>query len=188
MHDDISSQPHQASLKHVSPYLLTIITVMAIQALVLATIGRDWTCTCGTIRFWQGTLDPVENSQQVSDPYSLLHMIFGFGLFLWLRWIRPSWPLGLRAVIAVFSSAVWEVMENLPFMVSRFGAEGSDYHYIGDSIINSLSDTTFVLLAFLLASRLPAPVMLGLALALEVAVYLMIGDSLAIGTVRLIAG
>jgi hypothetical protein len=174
--------------KRYLPIILKIAIFLLVQVAILYMLGRDWSCACGTFRLWQGTLDPAQNSQQLSDPYSLLHMIFGFAVFLWLRLIRPLWSLRKRTLIAVICSAIWEIIENLPFMVRQFGAEGSNLHYFGDSIINSIGDTGFVLLGFLLASRLPGAATLGLAVLAEVAVYLLIGDSISVGAYRLVTG
>jgi hypothetical protein len=171
-----------------APILLTGLGILLLQLGLLHLVGRPLACPCGSLRLWQGGLDPVQNSQQVADAYSLLHGIFGLALFLWLERIRPHWPLAQRALVAMASSAIWEVMENLPPVVRRFGAEGSDLHYVGDSLINSAGDTLFVLLGFLVAARLPLRATLLLAVLVEAVVYLMIGDGIVVGTFRFIFG
>lgn len=158
---------------------------IAVQVSALSLLGRHWFCGCGTIEFWQGTLDPMQNSQQLTDPYSFLHFGFGCGLFVWLKMIRPQWPLVRRATYAIISSVIWEVMENLPFIIQIFGAEGSGMDYYGDSIANSLGDTAAVLVGFLAASRLPTPVTVSAIVALEIVTFIMIGDSVIAGLFRI---
>ena len=52
------------------------------QVLWLIVIGRNWVCTCESVRIWQGALDPAQNSQQITDPYTFLHFAFGCCLYL----------------------------------------------------------------------------------------------------------
>jgi hypothetical protein len=163
------------------PYV-AIACIVLVQIAVLLLLERQWFCTCGSIRFWQGTLDPAQNSQQLTDPYSFLHFAFGCGLYLWLRAIRPEWHWAKRAAYAVLSSALWETVENLPFVIEIFGTNGSGMHYSGDSIANSLGDTLAVALGFAASSRLPRSLAFCVILAMEVATFALIGDS-AIATV-----
>ena len=51
-------------------YLSCLIIVGQVGALLL--LDRQWLCTCGSVRLWQGVLDPDQNSQQLTDHYSLL--------------------------------------------------------------------------------------------------------------------
>lgn len=159
--------------------------IVAAQIGVLLLLEREWFCTCGSLRLWQGVLDPNQNSQQLTDHYSLLHFAFGVGLFVWLNAIRPHWPLARLATYAVASSALWEIFENLPLMIRLFGNDGSGFDYSGDSIVNSLSDTLFVVLGFLLASRLSTGLAVAAILCLEVATYVMIGDGVVVGLLRI---
>lgn len=163
-----------------------MLAVLVLQIAALRVSGRDWTCPCGTVRLWQGVLDPAENSQQIADPYTLLHVVFGFALCLWLRWIRPDWPLVTRGLAAVASSAVWEVVENLPFVVALFGQAGRNLHYVGDSVINSLTDTLAVTAGFALASRLSVWLVVAAAVTIELVVSAAIGDGFVLGALRLL--
>lgn len=172
------SSPHQIALCG---------AILAFQIGVLLVLGRPWTCPCGDVLVWQGALDPVHNSQQLADPYTILHIAFGCGLFLWLTTIRPDWPLARRATYAVASSAIWEIVENLPLVIDLFANDGSSLDYRGDSIVNSVSDTLAVSLGFLISSRLPKSLTLALVVALEGITYLLIQDSILAGILRLLA-
>jgi Protein of unknown function (DUF2585). len=171
--------------QHTRRYLYLPFLFLAGQVGVLLVLDRDWFCSCGSIRLWQGVLDPHQNSQQLTDHYSLLHLAFGVGLFVWLSAIRPRWSLAHLATYAVASSALWEIFENLPFIIQIFGNDGSSLHYSGDSIVNSLSDTFFVVLGFLLASRLTTGMAVATILSLEMATYVMIGDGVVAGLLRI---
>ncbi len=156
------------------------------QIIWLLSLGRNWFCACGSIRLWAG-MDPAQNSQQFFDPYSLLHFAFGCGLFLWLTAVRPHFTLARRAAYAVMSSVLWEMCENLPFVIGLFGTEGTQLAYSGDSIVNSLSDTFSVLIGFAVASRISTPVTVSAILALEVLTFTWIGDSVVAGVLRIVS-
>ena len=169
-------------------FLIVVSALIGVQVVILYLVGRQWICSCGDVQLWQHTLDPGHNSQHLSDPYSMLHMVFGMGLLLWLRWIRPGWTAFDQAKVAACSSVIWEAVENIPFIVRRFGAEGTQLHYVGDSILNSVSDTIFVMAGFALTSRMPFGLSVAIALALELTVYLLIGDGILIGGRKLLTG
>jgi hypothetical protein len=167
-------------------YIFFSCVILVLQVTVLLLLDRQWVCACGSVRLWQGALDPAQNSQQLTDPYSFLHLAFGCGLFLWLKAIRPHWNLARRATYALASSALWEIFENLPFIIQIFGTEGSGLRYSGDSIANSLGDTVIAILGFAVASRLRAAWTVSAMIGLEVATFLLIGDSVVAGMLRII--
>lgn len=125
-------------------------------------------------------------SQQFADWYSLLHLVFGFALFLFLDWMKPAWSTGQKLVLAVASSVVWEIVENLPPVIALFGNAPGAPPYAGDSVLNAVADTLFVGAGFLLASRLPALVVLSLAAGLELLVLAVAGDGYILGSLRLV--
>ncbi|MBI1622376.1 DUF2585 family protein [Aquamicrobium zhengzhouense] len=166
----------------------TIFAIILFKVLILHWIGRPLICECGVLKLWQGRLDPHHNSQHFSDHYSLLHAAFGIGLFRILVWLRPDWSMARLMVAVAASSAIWEVMENTPFIIERFAAFGSNLDYQGDSLVNSVGDTLFVLIGAFLAAWLRQMPALMLALCIELSVYLLIGDSIVHGMLRLVAG
>ncbi|TDK35024.1 DUF2585 family protein [Rhizobium deserti] len=167
-------------------YIFISFVILVLQITVLLLLDRQWFCACGSVRLWQGALDPAQNSQQLTDPYSFLHLAFGCGLFLWLKAIRPQWHLARRATYALASSVLWEIFENLPFIIQIFGTEGSGLRYSGDSIANSFADTVIAILGFLVASRLRTGWTVSAMIGLELATFLLIGDSVVAGMLRII--
>jgi hypothetical protein len=167
-------------------YALLALGLFALTALALAAMGRAPICECGIVRLWQGEARGVENSQQIADWYSLLHVVYGMliGGLMWLT--SRHWPKGWLFLVAVASAAVWEIVENTPFMIARFGQGGLGPAYAGDSILNALSDMLFMLAGFWLALRLPFRLSVALALALELGVGLAIRDSLMLNAIMLL--
>ena len=164
------------------------IGIIAIQALALHLIGHVWICKCGFIKLWHGVTYSSENSQHLSDWYSFSHVIHGF-VFYWLAWVmgrKRGWSLGVMLFLALMIESSWEVWENTNFIINRYREATISLDYYGDSIINSVMDTLFMVFGFLLAWRLPVWIIIAIAIALEIWVGWSIRDNLTLNIIMLI--
>ncbi len=164
---------------------LIVLAILAIQALWLYFDGRIPMCECGTIKLWSGSL-MSENSQHISDWYTLSHIIHGFAFYWLLSIIAPKSPLGLRLAVAVGIEAAWELIENSNYVIELYRANTSSVDYFGDSIVNSVSDTIAALIGFLLAAKLPIKITVALALFFEVLALIVIRDNLTLNVIMLL--
>ena len=160
--------------------------LIALAALILYTMGRNPICTCGTVKLWVGDPNTADNSQHIADWYTLSHIIHGF-LFCGLFWLLArNRPLGFRALMALVVEAGWEILENSPLIINRYREGTIALGYEGDSILNSVSDILFMLVGFLIASRLPVWVTVALAIFFELVALYAIRDNLTLNVIMLV--
>jgi hypothetical protein len=164
--------------------------VVAAVAILLA-MGRVPICTCGTVKLWHGTVQSAENSQQLTDWYSLSHFIHGLIMYfvawlLWTKWrLFGGRPARWALPIAVLVEAAWEISENTPMVIDRYRAVTVSFGYTGDSVLNSMGDIGCMVIGFLLAARLPWKASLALAVAFELLTLYVIRDNLTLNVVML---
>ena len=166
--------------------LLVAGALVLLFAAVLLGEGRPPICPCGTIKLWHGVVQSPENSQQLSDWYSLSHIIHGlifFGLSrLLLRGRGRAWALP----IAVLVEGGWELVENSALIIDRYRAATMAYGYTGDSVLNSVSDILMMVIGFAIARRLPWWGSVALAVALELVALAAIRDNLTLNVLMLV--
>ena len=168
-------------------FLLVAGALLVLQATVLHLFGQPWISASGRILLWVGDPFSPETSQQLADWYSFSHLIHGMIFFWLLRWLAPGWPLPLRFLAAMGIEIAWEITENTPAVILHYRQQALAVGYAGDSILNSLSDTVMMSTGFWFASRMRAPFVVGVAVALELFTAVMIRDNLSLNVINLVA-
>src|SRR2546430_17323370 len=135
---------------------------------------------------WSGDVNSAHNSQLLADPYTFSHITHGLLLYglTWL--VAPRLPMRVRAVMAIAAEAAWEIVENTDFVIQRYRAATISLHYYGDSVMNSMCDILACAAGILLASMLPARMMVVGVIVLEVTLALWIRDSFFLNVLMLL--
>ncbi|HUR43249.1 MAG TPA: DUF2585 domain-containing protein [Aestuariivirga sp.] len=174
------------ALKSRFQWAAVLVLLVIGAAAVLLLMGREPLCKCGYVKLWHGTVFSAENSQHITDWYTFSHIIHGFLFYAVLWFIGRNWRVETRLAIATAIEAVWEIFENTNFIINRYRSVTVSLDYYGDSVINSVSDILFMIVGFYLASRLPLWLILGLALAMEIIVGIIIHDNLTLNIIMLL--
>ncbi|HYE14742.1 MAG TPA: DUF2585 family protein [Pyrinomonadaceae bacterium] len=163
-----------------------LVGVMAAAAALLRWQGRLWACACGYVLAWSGDAWGSDNSQHLSDPYTLTHVLHGFALCGLLAWAAPRLAVRWRLLAAVAAEAAWEVIENSDFVIRRYREATLALGYTGDTVINSLGDIIACGLGFLLALRLGLWRTLAAFAATEILLLVWIRDGLLLNVLMLL--
>ncbi|MCB1497185.1 MAG: DUF2585 family protein [Bauldia sp.] len=159
------------------------VAVFAVTAAVLAAFGQPWIAPDGTVTLWGmgGT-----TSQQFFDWYTLSHILHGFLFYFALWLVARRQPLGVRALVALAVEAGWEILENTPWIIDRYRDVTVSGDYVGDTILNSMSDILAMLVGFFLAARLPVRMTVVIAIVMELVAAWVIRDNLTLNVIMLI--
>jgi len=165
--------------------IVGIVLMLAMTAAILLAMGRPPICTCGYVALWHGAIDGG-NSQHLLDWYSPSHVIHGF-LFCGATWLLlRHLPVRLRLLIAVAIEAAWELTENSPMVIDRYRTATMALGYTGDSVLNSLSDISCMMIGFAIARHLPVWATIALAITFELLTLAVIRDNLTLNILMLV--
>jgi hypothetical protein len=162
-------------------------TLVALQIAVLHALGQPFIAASRQILLWVNDPFSPDMSQQLADWYSFSHIIHGFIFFGLLRLVVPRLPLGLRLLLAMGIEISWEIAENSPTVIQHYRQQALAAGYVGDSILNSVSDTLMMSAGFLFAARVPGRYVIALAVCFEIFTAVMIRDNLTLNVINLIA-
>jgi uncharacterized protein DUF2585 len=160
--------------------------IAAVTAAILLWMGRSPLGPDGRFGLWEGDIWSRFQSQRLLDPYLFSHLTHGFAFYLLLWLVARRVPLRFRFLAAVALEAGWEILENSPLVIDRYRAVTIALGYVGDSVLNSMSDILMASLGFLLASRLPKAASIALVLAMEIGTLFWVRDNLTLNIVMLV--
>ena len=163
-----------------------VVGLLLAHAAILSYMGQPFICACGHIDVWHGIVTDSENSQHLTDWYTLSHIIHGILFYALLAFLFPRWPVSLRLFVAIGIEMGWEFFENSDFIINRYREQALAQGYFGDSVVNSLGDVVAATLGFLLAWKLPKWGLVAFVILLELLALYAIRDNLTLNIIQLI--
>ncbi|KND48219.1 MAG: hypothetical protein AB201_01315 [Parcubacteria bacterium C7867-006] len=179
----------QSTIDFIKKYQTTILWVIFIFVATGAIeffSGRSVLGPDGMFGWWEGSVWSAENSQRVADAYTFSHIIHGmlFYAFLWL--VVRKVPVKYRFIFALAIEAGWELLENSPIVIDRYRAVTISLGYVGDSVLNSLSDIMFAGIGFMIAKYSKFWVSVFLIIAMELGCLFWVRDNLTLNVLMLL--
>jgi hypothetical protein len=166
-------------VRHRAAWAAALAILIAAAAILLA-MGRHPICTRGSVELWVGGRDSPRTSQMLADWYSFSHIVHGLLFYAALWLVARRWPVERRFLIALLIEVAWEITENTPFVIDRYRTATAALGYSGDSVINSVSDITMMVVGFLAARKLPVWASIALLIVLELVPLFVIRDNLTL--------
>jgi hypothetical protein len=162
------------------------VAILVLTAGVELWMGRSPLGPDGKFGWWDGDIWSSENSQRLADPYSFSHIVHGILFYAALCLLARKLPVRQRLLIALVFEAGWEMLENSPFIINRYREATISLGYVGDSVLNSLSDILMMTIGFLFAFRVPWRVSVAAVIIMEIGCALWVRDNLTLNIIMLI--
>ena len=162
------------------------VAILVLTAGVELWMGRSPLGPDGKFGWWDGNIWSSENSQRLADPYSFSHIVHGISFYAVLWLLARKLPVRHRLLIALALEAGWEMLENSPFIINRYREATISLGYVGDSVLNSLSDILMMTIGFLFAFRVPWRVSVAAVIIMEIGCALWVRDNLTLNIIMLI--
>lgn len=169
-----------------SKTVILALVLLVFQVVALFILGQPWICECGYIKLWEGVVNSIGNSQHLSDWYTFSHIIHGVIFYYILGLLFPRMSVALRLLIAMGIEIGWEISENTPWVINKYREQALAQGYVGDSILNSVSDTVAMIVGFLLSYKLPTWVSVLLVIVFELFVGYLIHDGLMLNILNFV--
>ena len=149
--------------------------------------GQPLICTCGTIKLWVPSIFDGGNSQHIADWYTLSHILHGVLIALLGRLFFPRLGFKPLFLTAIVTGIGWEVIEHTNFVLEAFRATTINVGYLGDTVLNAVSDYAFMMGDFFAAYHLRVPIVIVGVLGLELTAGVFGRDNLTLSTIQLVA-
>ncbi len=165
--------------------IVGLLLVMVITGAIEYSTGRSLFGPDGRFGWWEPSVWSSENSQRVADAYSFSHIIHGMLFYAFLWWVARKVPMKYRFILAIIMEALWELLENSPIIIDRYRAVTIAQGYIGDSVLNSVSDIVMAGIGFVISWYYRFWTSVVLIILMELGCLFWVRDNLTLNVVML---
>jgi len=88
--------------------------------------------------------------------------------------------------LAILFACLWELFENSSFAIERYRIVTAASDYVGDAVINSITDIVACGTGFYLASRLRSSITITFFVFVEISMMFLVRDNLALNVLMLL--
>lgn len=173
-------------IKKYKVVIIGLLLIVVITGGIEFLSGRSLLGPDGNFGWWEGSVWSSENSQRVADAYTFSHIIHGMLFYAFLWWVARKVPMKYRFLIALVMEASWELLENSPIIIDRYRAVTISLGYVGDSVLNSVSDVMFAGIGFVVSKYSKFWVSVALIIAMEVGCFFWVRDNLTLNVIMLV--
>lgn len=166
--------------------IISTIVIFGVVAVIELWYGRLPFGPDGKFGWWNGNIWSNEDSQRVADVYSFSHIIHGFLFYAFLWLVARKLPLKYRFLAAVIIEAGWELLENSPLIINRYREVTIALGYVGDSILNSLSDIVMMVIGFVIARFSKVWASIVIIIIFELGCLFWVRDNLTLNVLMLV--
>ncbi|MEQ1666049.1 MAG: DUF2585 family protein [Bdellovibrionales bacterium] len=166
--------------------IVGLVLVMTVTGGIEYLTGRSLFGPDGKFGLWEPSVWSSENSQRVADAYTFSHIIHGLLFYGLLFWVARKVPMKYRFIMALCLEAGWELFENSPFIIDRYRAVTIAQGYVGDSVLNSVSDIAFAGFGFVIAKFSKFWTSVVLIVLMEVGCFFWVRDNLTLNIIMLV--
>lgn len=166
-------------------WIAVAIGLLVAQVIILLAMGRVAICSCGYIRLFEPGVHSSGNSQHLSDWYTPSHFLHGVVFYGLTHLLMRRKSLAFRLVVALCLEVAWEVLENTPMVIDHYRTATMAFGYTGDSVLNSVMDSLFMIAGFMVAAVVPVWVSVALFVGLELTTLAIIRDNLTLNVLML---
>ncbi len=173
-------------MQRFSRHAAFLVALLLVTATLLLSMGRVTWCACGAWVPWSFDVWSSHNSQHLVDPYTLSHVLHGVVFYGLLRALPAPHRERVGLLAAAGLEALWEIVENSPYIIERYRENTASLDYTGDSIANSMADILACVGGYLLAAALPVWGSVLFFLGAELLMVVWIRDSLLLNVLMLL--
>ena len=166
--------------------LMLSVVITAVTAGILLSFGRPIWCQQGDILPWSFDAWSPHSSQHILDWYTPSHISHGLLFCLFFLRVLSERLRPYAMTFSVALEACWEVLENSSFIIDRYRQATASLDYVGDSVMNSVSDIGWCWLGFIIASRISTRNVWLLFLFFEIFTLVCIRDNLSLNVLMLL--